>query len=103
MTYGTPRSAAIKGIDAAGYTDKVDPSAPRDQPQPPPRRPVEIGRTQRLAEADRGRLEDAAAGAARRTPGRFEGLEMRRRVARRVAALAFDDEIGPVHFDEHVE
>src|SRR5258708_19890714 len=27
MTYGTPQSAAINGIAAAGYTDKVDPSA----------------------------------------------------------------------------
>ena len=27
MMYGVPRSAAINGIDAAGYTDSVEPSA----------------------------------------------------------------------------
>src|SRR5437764_1343671 len=27
MTYGTPRSAAISGMDAAGYTESVDPKA----------------------------------------------------------------------------
>ena len=64
-------------------------------------RPVEIRRPQRLTEADRGWLQQAAASAAGRMPRRLEGLEVRGRIARGMAALAFHQQVRAVQLDEH--
>ena len=63
-------------------------------------RPFEIRRPQRLTEADRGWLQQAPASAAGRMPRNLEGLEVRRRIARDMAALAFHQQVRR-KLDEH--
>src|SRR5262245_34169688 len=66
------------------------------------RGPFEIRRSQRLAEADRCRLQDAAAGAARWPPRGLETNEMRPRLARGVTGLALHEKVGAMQFDEQL-
>jgi hypothetical protein len=66
------------------------------------RRSFQIRAAQRLPEADRGRLEDSAARASRRTSRRLELREVRLGLARGMASLAFDNQICAVKFDEQI-